>query len=162
MFHVQSWPRAARRWTRGTARDDTNAAGEHHNMTGFWRAGHCDNRLLNGFGETPHRTRKTSRIKNQRSRVCAPRLILVQPLNVSSDVARSCTIGESTKQDRAPQSTRAPFPHITTNTEKLKKTNKERKATQDVTAPRRKLCNVGAEPLRARPPSFEELLQCGT
>ena len=120
VFHVQSWPRAARRWTRGTARDDTNAAGEHHNMTGFWRAGHCDNRLLNGFGETPHRTRKTPRIKNQRSRVCAPRLILVQPLNVSSDVARSCTIRESTKQDRARQSTRAPFPHITTNTEKPK------------------------------------------
>ena len=103
VFHVKSWPRAAHRWTRGTARDDTNAAREHHNMTGLWRAGHCDNRLPNGFGETPHRTRKTPRIKNQRSRVCAPRLILVQPLNVSSDVARSCTIRESTKQDRARQ-----------------------------------------------------------
>ena len=72
-----------------------------------------------------------------------PRLILVQTLNVSSDVARSCTIRESTKQDRARQSTRAPFPHITTNTEMLKQTNKERKATQDVTAPHRKVCNVG-------------------
>ena len=39
VFHVQSWPRAARRWTRGTARDDTNAAGEHHNMTGFLESG---------------------------------------------------------------------------------------------------------------------------
>ena len=105
MFHVQSWPRAARRWTRGTARDDTNAAGEHHNMTGFWRAGHCDNRLLNGFGETPHRTRKTPRIKNQRSRVCALRLILVQPLNVSQTWrvrAQSERARSKTAHDRAP------------------------------------------------------------
>ena len=55
VLHVQSWPRAARRWTRGTARDDTNDAREHHNMTSVWRAGHCDNRLPNRHGETPRR-----------------------------------------------------------------------------------------------------------
>ena len=49
------------------------------------------------------------------------------------------------------KSTRAPFRHITTNTEMLKQTNKERKATQDVPTPRRKTCNVG---------SYQAMVRC--
>ena len=77
VLHVQSWPRAARRKTQGTETDDTNAAREHHNMTGLWRTGHCDNRLTNRHSETSHRTPKNTTEKNQMSRAFAPRLVLV-------------------------------------------------------------------------------------
>ena len=112
--------------TRGTQMDARNSKRRHERCS---RAPQHDVFLESGSLRQPCHERlrpnTTSYPKNTTDKepeiTCfTPRLILVQPLNVSSDVARSCTIRESTKQDRARQSTRAPFPHITTNTKKLK------------------------------------------
>ena len=144
VLHVQSWPRAARRWTQGTETDDTNAAREHHNMTRLWRAGHCDNRLTNRHGETPHRiTKKKNTMEKEPNVACfrpAPRPCVCTYLPKWRVRAQSERARRKTAHDRAPAHL---LPHATTNTEMLKQTNKERKATQDVTAPRRKLWYVG-------------------
>ena len=146
VLHVQSWPRAARRKTQGTETDDTNAAREHHNMTGLWRTDHCDNRLTNRHSETSHRTPKktTDKEPNVTCFRSAPHPCVCTYLPKWRVRAQSERARRKTAHDTAPAHR---LPHVTTNTEMLKQTNKERKATQDVTAPRRKLCNVG----KARP-----------
>ena len=146
MLHVQSWPRAARRKTQGTETVDTNAAREHHKMTGLWRTDHCDNRLTYRHCETPHRTPKntTDKEPNVTCFRSAPHPCVCTYLPKWRVRAQSERARRKTAHDTAPAHL---LPHVTTNTEMLKQTNKERKATQDVTAPRRKLCNVG----KARP-----------
>ena len=117
-------------------------------MTRLWRAGHCDNRLTNRHGETPHRIpkKKTPWIKNPMSRAFAPRHVLVCARIFRSGAFVHIQRGHDARL-RTTEHPRTVCGTPQTNTEMLKQTNKERKATQDVTAPRRKLCDVG----KARP-----------
>ena len=195
--------------TRGTQIDTSNRNRRHERCS---RAPQHDGSLENGsLRQPPHeppRRNTTSYLpKNTTDKepnvTCfrsAPRPCVCTYLPKWRVRAQSERARRKTAHDRAPAHR---LPHATTNTEMLKQTNKERKATQDATAPRRKLCDVGkahphqrirtlssdapawlgdpihtvplpsnrevflfgnlvAKLIRARPPSFEERLQCET
>ena len=111
-------------------------------MTRLWRAGHCTNRLTNRHGETPHRIQKKNTMDEEPNVAYfrpAPRPCVCTYLPKWRVRAQSERARRKTAHDRAPAHG---LPHVTTNTEMLKQAMKERTATQDVTAPRRKLCNV--------------------
>ena len=139
--------------TRGTQIDARNRNRRHERCS---RAPQHDGSLANGsLRQPPHEppqrnitshTKKTPR-KRTKCHVLSLRASSLC-VHVSSEVARSCTIREGTTQDCARQSTRAPFAaRHNEHGDVEANDDKERKATQDVTAPRRKLCNVG----KARP-----------
>ena len=123
--------------TRGTQIDArnrnrrTNDAREHHNMTRLWRTDHCDNRLTNRYGETPHRIPQKT-MEKEPNVTCfrsAPRPCVCTYLPKWRVRAQSERARSKTAHDTAPAHR---LPHVTTNTEMLKQTMNERTATQDV------------------------------
>ena len=128
VLHVQSWPRAAPRKTPGTGTDETNAAREHHNMTGFWRAGHCDNRLLNGFGETPHRTRKNITDKEPEvTSLCSA----AHPCATFECIFRRGAFVHSQREHEArPRMTRAPAHRFGTSQRTLRSRSKRKRSAK--------------------------------
>ena len=136
--------------TRGTQMDARNRNRRHERCS---RAPQHDTSLESGsLRQPPHEPprrnttsdhQKKNTMEKEPNVACfrpAPRPCVCTYLPKWRVRAQSERARRKTAHDRAPAHL---LPHATTNTEMLKQTNKERKATQDVTAPRRKLWYVG-------------------